>query len=273
VTHKRFGVTQKRFELTCKRFELTQKRFGLTPKRFEAAPKAPGASGADAAMGVGCRAMRRLLRILLNAATVVSLVLAVAIAALWVRGYFTSDRLFWQSWFDIGDRSYWVQDVVRSGAGGVGMNRVVQSYPTKTPSGQSTRQEHEARYGKIPFLKSGTAEYPQFKVGVGDKPVWGGFKRGGFVRPDPEGRPHPSAYAWQYVVPYWAILPPVMILPAIRVVRHFRRRRAVTIGLCPTCGYDLRATPDRCPECGNVLAALPPNAPPRSPADRSPPLD
>jgi hypothetical protein len=60
------------------------------------------------------------------------------------------------------------------------------------------------------------------------------------------------------IVPHWLLIGVFFIAPTfkanrIRKERITRYRRGNS--LCPTCGYDLRATPKRCPECGMVPAA------------------
>jgi hypothetical protein len=51
---------------------------------------------------------------------------------------------------------------------------------------------------------------------------------------------------------FWVIAVAFSILPALRVREFVRQRRLARQGKCATCGYDLRATPDRCPECGAI---------------------
>jgi hypothetical protein len=49
-----------------------------------------------------------------------------------------------------------------------------------------------------------------------------------------------------YTIPYWPFIAVLLfILPFTNP-----RRKDANSGMCPSCGYDLRATPNRCPECG-----------------------
>jgi predicted RNA-binding Zn-ribbon protein involved in translation (DUF1610 family) len=58
-------------------------------------------------------------------------------------------------------------------------------------------------------------------------------------------------------LPSWAPFLLTFVGLMARVVwRRMRREsRLAADGMCLTCGYDLRATPDRCPECGIPVAA------------------
>ena len=95
-----------------------------------------------------------------------------------------------------------------------------------------------------------------------DVPVWppglyykSGRARGDLIgfdlwfttRADADGVHHVLA------VPHWVAVLLAALLPLKSAVAGRRdrfRRQRIAHGLCPDCGYDLRATRGRCPECG-----------------------
>ena len=187
------------------------------------------------------RRMRRLSRILLNAAAVVSLGLCVLMISLWVRSYTRFDHYHW---WDQESGRYVVVASLRGGLQIAAVDRMplaaegTRWFKGWQVSRLNTHNGAGGDYGDDWQLFRSTGREPAQRLGF--KLLTGKFDTGNF---------------WSVRVPFWCPALASAILPGIVFVRFMRRVRRWRAGLCPTCGYDLRATPSRCPECGAAPAA------------------
>ena len=60
----------------------------------------------------------------------------------------------------------------------------------------------------------------------------------------------------EYRMPLWPIAAVTAVIPYVWLRNRTRIDARNRNGLCPACGYDLRATADRCPECGRANSAI-----------------
>lgn len=86
----------------------------------------------------------------------------------------------------------------------------------------------------------------------------GGEWNTGYIRPGPF-RPLAQLPTFQLLQLHWWLAAGIFgLAPLLRAAGVARRRilcaRALSRGLCPTCGYDLRASAGICPECGATAA-------------------
>ena len=172
-----------------------------------------------------------------------------AIAVLWVRSYWVSDAWFW---CPLNDRDQAAIDdylaVSEHGA----------LYAHYLPASDSALRGFSRSPWNFLSLPSGPALSPFPPNTIWRR--WGfGYTTYTSVR---SSLNPPPQHGWMFRMPHWAAAAGTFVLPALWLCGRYRKKRWARPGLCPACGYDLRATPQkggallsRCPECGAVPAA------------------
>ncbi len=206
---------------------------------------------------VNSESMRRLLLTLLS---ILSLALCLAACAIWVRSYHASEFALLDRTDDV--RRLWLRRelFVERGEVRLGRARISQQACSRdeTMSGWPTGWRHGiVSKGYPPLLDPWYAlqgRSTNWYTFAGQAPPSGAHCLG-FGRYVATYR-MPSRQVEQYrfwVVPLWLVAATFAIAPATVVRRWALARRRRRRGFCSTCGYDLRATPDRCPECGTAV--------------------
>ena len=109
---------------------------------------------------------------------------------------------------------------------------------------------HPLPLGWYTYSRRPPYDYPQRFTQAGAA-SWAGFGFLGQTRRWGAGSMNRS---FALLLPGWFIIGILAALPTSFLLRCRARTRQARLrsGRCPTCGYDLRATPQRCPECGTV---------------------
>jgi hypothetical protein len=189
--------------------------------------------------------MKRLLRILFNALTAISLLLFVATIVLWVRSHWVCDTLTQMERRQSPSMTHGL--CLYSECGRMG-SAIFDSTPMlirDTPgdsvplNSPSVTREDWTWVTTPSHPGGGWAPWSSLRYGVGIGGTYNAVHRRD--------------------VAHWLIAALLAAVPAARLVAPIRRalRRPGPNNLCPACGYDLRATPNRCPECGVAPAAVP----------------
>ena len=175
-----------------------------------------------------------MLRRLLNLVTLLSLLLCLAVVALWVRSYVASDSVRHHAQITEHDVIDWI---IEAGEGRVAISR---------SRFHGTGRVDELHSGWV--WERGEPVNPTFRwVGIPTLPA----NRLGFHwTADESETVYGTTLRTESVgFPVWAVAILTALLPATQLYRRIRRYGA---GRCRSCGYDLRATPKQCPECGTA---------------------
>ena len=208
--------------------------------------------------------MKRLARRLFMLCSALSLVLCVAVFVLWVRSYSLAHavsvrRSVWPS-ADVCVNQYLSVRLVQ---GYWVVVRGRSDYDVSRPAG--VRFHHAMDVATFRKRYAAGVEWDHFSFDLKQRPAMdpllGVPRRYGFGLKDVApatflGVTEASHYA---VAPVWPAVVVLAVLPAAWTARAMRRRRRACAGLCPACGYDLRASPGRCPECGTSTSAAGPD--------------
>jgi hypothetical protein len=180
-------------------------------------------------------------RRLLNLVTILSLLLCAAVAALWVRSHVVVDEVTRNEATFVSARSF---------DGRVEVD--VLYYPERPfrPDRRGWGHERVPRGRNVPPAATGWSPVREWRLGpfrYVDASDTGYARSGGLWL----GVPYRRAAA-----PHWFFALLAGVLPIVWLVERFggsRQSRRLARGLCPACGYDLRASPGRCPECGGTV--------------------